>query len=548
MSTSIPTRTRNISKYAGALLATGILNTGVRSEADAALALLGGYVENRSVPLKTSAIVGLGLAYAGSHREDLLALLLPLVVDDTQNMEIASLAALASGFIGDLQLDTKWTRLMGLGLALLYLGQKAAIDTLKAIPHQISKQDALQAFSTLGVGLLAMGEDTGAEVRLHTLHHLMHYGELVICKMVPLALGLISAPNLALSLSKYNYDQDLAVAFDAIFTMGLTGAGTNNARLAQMLLQLAGYRHKEPDCLSTGAISLNPFFRDYTVTSRTAVAGLLATLTAFTNAKSCVNKYHWLPFFLTPAMYQWPTSSRCFLWLCSLTLPNKRVSLTVASFFLSRISYEEPACASCFPEPLGNQLPRTGSVPLRTSTPCLASCSWPALYSIPPHPLPRPPILNAANVRRISQPRRPYALWQTLRGAGADAPSALFACAGTKGTPPHSKRARLAGKYQAPADSPSHCGPAARGPAYLRTHPPSRQRLRASNLPLSPSLSAARTRAATRTPTCLTPPLPPSLRLARPLCPALPLLLALPLYALRTSHAIPAFLPLHARA
>jgi 26S proteasome regulatory subunit N1 len=43
---------------AGALLATGILNSGVRTEADAALALLGDYVGNKSVILKTSAIIG----------------------------------------------------------------------------------------------------------------------------------------------------------------------------------------------------------------------------------------------------------------------------------------------------------------------------------------------------------------------------------------------------------------------------------------------------------------------------------------------------------
>ena len=80
-------------------MATGILNTGVRTEADAAMALLAEYVENKSVPLKISAIVGLGLAYAGSVREDLQALLLPLVGDDSVSMEIASLAALSLGFI-----------------------------------------------------------------------------------------------------------------------------------------------------------------------------------------------------------------------------------------------------------------------------------------------------------------------------------------------------------------------------------------------------------------------------------------------------------------
>lgn len=128
---------------AGALLATGILNSGVRTEADAALALLGEYVENKSVPLKTSAITGLGLAYAGSQREDVLQLLLPYVADETLSMETASLTSLALGliFVGsangeiastilqtlmereDKQLDEKWARYMVLGLALLYLGK-----------------------------------------------------------------------------------------------------------------------------------------------------------------------------------------------------------------------------------------------------------------------------------------------------------------------------------------------------------------------------------------------------------------------------------------
>ena len=124
-------------------MATGILNCGIRTEADAAIALLSEHVENKSVPLKTSAIIGLGLAYAGAQREDVMALLLPFVADDGVSMEIASLAALALGFIfvgsgngeiastilqtlmerGDKQLDEKWARFMVLGLGLLYLGR-----------------------------------------------------------------------------------------------------------------------------------------------------------------------------------------------------------------------------------------------------------------------------------------------------------------------------------------------------------------------------------------------------------------------------------------
>ena len=131
----------------------------------------------------------------------------------------------------------------------------------------------------------------------------MHYGEPVIRKAIPLALGLLSASNPQLpildTLSKYSHDNDLQVALNAIFAMGIVGAGTNNARLAQMLRQLAGYYHKEPDCLfivriaqglvhmGKGTISINPFFMDRQIMSRTAVAGLLATITAFIDAKAC---------------------------------------------------------------------------------------------------------------------------------------------------------------------------------------------------------------------------------------------------------------------
>jgi 26S proteasome regulatory subunit N1 len=131
----------------------------------------------------------------------------------------------------------------------------------------------------------------------------MHYGEPVIRKTVPLAIGLVSASNPVLpildTLSKYSHDNDLQVALNAIFAMGLVGAGSNNARLAQMLRQLAGYYHKEPDCLfmvriaqglvhmGKGTVTINPFFCDRNIMSRPAVAGLLATLTAFTDAKGC---------------------------------------------------------------------------------------------------------------------------------------------------------------------------------------------------------------------------------------------------------------------
>ncbi|KAF9561442.1 26S proteasome regulatory complex, non-ATPase subcomplex, Rpn1 subunit [Agrocybe pediades] len=381
---------------AGALFATGMLNCGVRTEADFALNLLSEYTENNSVPLKTSSFMGLALAYVGTHRVDILPLLLHYIVDESVSMEISSLAALALGFVfvgskngdvsdsilqtmmekaerGDKSLDEKWAKFMALGLGLLYLGQQdasdATIETLKAIDHPISKSaqilveacsfagtgnvlriqsmlhhcdehvnatdgkkdendkkdepkkdDTFQAFAVIAIALIAMGEDIGAEMSLRQFNHLMHYGDPIIRKAVPLAIGLVSTSNPQLpildTLSKYSHDNDLQVAQNAIFAMGLVGAGTNNARLAQMLRQLAGYYQKEPDSLfmvriaqglvhmGKGTIGLNPFFSDRSILSRPATAGLLAVLTAFIDAKAFIfDKYHWLLFLITPAMY-----------------------------------------------------------------------------------------------------------------------------------------------------------------------------------------------------------------------------------------------------
>ena len=153
----------------------------VRTEIDAPLALLGDYLTNKSVPLKTSAIMGLAFAYTGTHREDILELLGGILEDDSATMEIASLAALAIGFVfvgsangdasgtisqaimdrferQDKSLDEKWARFMAVGLGLIFLGVQsesdATIEFLKAVDHPFSKtaQIVVEACSFAGTG------------------------------------------------------------------------------------------------------------------------------------------------------------------------------------------------------------------------------------------------------------------------------------------------------------------------------------------------------------------------------------------------------------
>lgn len=371
---------------AGALLAIGIVNSGVRIDSEPALALLGDEEKlNHKNPLiRVAAIMGLGLAYAGSNQESLMELLLPIVVDTSLDMQISAMAALSLGmiFVGSSnsdvtegiiqtfldddrkpQLKDKWTRFMALGLGLLYFGRQEEVDvileTLKAIDHPMSKptsvlaeicawagtgtvlklqellhicndhieeaddkkgDELLQAYAVLGLGLVAMGEEVGQEMVLRQFGHLMHYGEANIRKAVPLAMGLLSPSNPQMkvydTLSRYSHDNDNDVAINAIFAMGLLGAGTNNARLAQLLRQLASYYHRDQDSLfmvriaqgllhmGKGTLSISPFHTDRQVLSRVSAAGLLAVLVAMIDAKQFIaDKHHYLLYYLVTAMH-----------------------------------------------------------------------------------------------------------------------------------------------------------------------------------------------------------------------------------------------------
>lgn len=391
---------------AGAMLAVGILNSGVRDPGEPAMALLSdeNILNNKSNDVRVSAVMGLGLAYAGTQKEELLESLLPYVADTSLDMQMSAMAALSLGqiFVGSAnsdisetivqtffdedrasQLKDKWTRFMALGLALLYFGRQEEVDviseTLEAVDQPMSKpssllcqvcawagtgtvlkiqellhvcnehieepptsesngptnsttdddeaqkkldaEDAglLQSYGVLGLSLVAMGEEIGTDMILRQFAHLMHYGEPNIRRAVPLAMGLISPSNPQMkiydTLSRYTHDNDNDVAVNAIFAMGLVGAGTNNARLAQLLRQLASYYSRDPNSLfmvriaqallhmAKGTMSLNPYHTDRAVLSRVSAASLLTVLLASIDSKSFIlADAHYLLYYLVPAM------------------------------------------------------------------------------------------------------------------------------------------------------------------------------------------------------------------------------------------------------
>uniref|UniRef100_A0A2K6QJ58 26S proteasome non-ATPase regulatory subunit 2 n=1 Tax=Rhinopithecus roxellana TaxID=61622 RepID=A0A2K6QJ58_RHIRO len=122
----------------GALLACGTVNSGVRNECGPALGLN---------TMRLSSIFGLGLAYAGSNREDVLTLLLPVMGDSKSSMEVAGVTALVSGKMAvgvtstilqtimeksEAELKDTYTRWLPLGLGLNHLGRGEAIEAILA--------------------------------------------------------------------------------------------------------------------------------------------------------------------------------------------------------------------------------------------------------------------------------------------------------------------------------------------------------------------------------------------------------------------------------
>lgn len=367
---------------AGALLAVGIVASGIVDEVDPAFAILSDYVSKDDPAIRTSAMLGLGIAYAGRAKEDLLELLLPTVMDPDVPIETAGIAALAVGLtcVGtaageaveailqsmmvrpETELTAPGGRLMALALGLLFLGRQEAVEATaevaRTLPERASAflyttleicayagtgdvlkvqqllatcsehieveegegwKAAHQAVASMGLGLIAAGEDLGAQMAHRALEHLLQYGEPSVRRGVPLALALLNVSNpeveIVDTLSRLSHDTDAEVAMNATVGLGLVGAGTNNARLAGLLRNLSSYYFKDPTLLflvrvsqglvnaGKGLVTLSPLHAGSSALSRPALAGLLVVLFSCLDMKSTLaGKQHYLLYCLATAV------------------------------------------------------------------------------------------------------------------------------------------------------------------------------------------------------------------------------------------------------
>jgi len=287
-----------------------------------------------------------------------IALSLGLVHVGTCDPELTELFVMSLMERSGEDLTSPYARYLCLALGLLYLGKPEAaevpLETLKVISGVMGKYAALtvetcayvgsgnvlqiqkllavcgehleekenlhQAVAVLGIALVAGRETIGAQMVVRSFDHLLQYGDTNIRRAVPLALGILSLskpdPSITDTLSKFSHDHDSDTAMGAIFALGLIGAGTNNARIAQMLRGLASYYHKDANTLfvvraaqallhmGKGTMTLNPYHADNFLLRSGAMAGLLVTIhTCFDFKGLLLGQAHYMLYSLVLAMH-----------------------------------------------------------------------------------------------------------------------------------------------------------------------------------------------------------------------------------------------------
>ncbi|KAI3887665.1 hypothetical protein MKW92_033707 [Papaver armeniacum] len=271
----------------------GIVNSSVKHECDPIMALLSDYVNKED-----------------STNEQIYQQLSPTLGDSSAPLDVIAFTAISLGLV------------LYIILALMdrseaELGRKqesveATSEVSKTFHEKIRKYCDMTLLScethlgpaVIGIAMIAMAEELGLDMAIRSLEHMLQYGEQSTRRAVALALGLfcISNPkvNVMDTLSRLSHDADSEVAMAAIISLGLIGAGTNNATPASYfaygLLKVSYiwgrvYSHFRLTMLSG---SCSP---------RRRFAGLIIMLHTCIDMKTFIlGKYHYVLYFLDLAM------------------------------------------------------------------------------------------------------------------------------------------------------------------------------------------------------------------------------------------------------
>jgi len=347
-------------EHIGGILGLGLAYAGSQKEpvAEVVLPFLEG---GTAAHLDTAAIASLtmGLVFVGSGRDDVAAKIVAMLVGRRPPAQAPAADADAGAAAADVQVAEPMERLACAGLALLYLNrgelsanaatelQKLpeglkdfALVTLEAAayagtgnvlkaqqflrrclePLEAAQEGSLlQASAVLGFALVGMSEDVGTSMSMRSLKTLLQYGDTSVRKAVPLAMGSmhVSNPDVGVvdALGRLTHDANSDVAASAVFALGLVGAGTNNARVAQMLRQLTLFYSKDAGLLfviriaqgllhmGKGLMTLSPIHSDSRLLKPASLAGLVTILYTMLDHRSLIlGRHHYLLYVLVAAM------------------------------------------------------------------------------------------------------------------------------------------------------------------------------------------------------------------------------------------------------
>lgn len=390
---------------AGAHLALGIAMCGVKNPFDPALGLLSEHVTAPQKEVVIGTVLGLGYAYAGTRKEEVKELLVPILADGDQMLEVQCMTAYALALVfagsadGDISetmmhclieipeknLTETCVRFLILALGCVFLGCQEAADALldatqalspliqryteivvrsctfaatgnvvviQKFFHTIAEADEApeeenadenqqneeishtpqplnyKAAAVLGIGLVAIGEDLGMDMAKRAIIHALLADTVSKDKnsmtgrhAVPLVYALLSASNSNMAvvetLNRLAHDSDITTATNAILAMGLVSAGSNNARVAGKLRNLASYYQKEKFAstlfvvrlaqglcaMGKGHLTISPLQNDRTIVCTSALMGLVSFLhCALDLDQTILDKYHYMFFSLTPSI------------------------------------------------------------------------------------------------------------------------------------------------------------------------------------------------------------------------------------------------------
>lgn len=242
-------------KRAGYNIGVGIISSGVRDENNIAFAMLSEQLQDRNLTVKTSALFGLGLAYAGSQNDDLNQPLLEVLEDFSFGFEASAFTSLSFGLaflgsgndevIGNLisiliarndggkgkLMESPYLVLYILGMGLALLGQQKDADLMieatqleefplemrmfiktlltacayagsgnvvkvQELMHLVAMtkdeiNPKVQSVAVIGISIIALGEETGMEMIVRSFNHFLQYGDVSVKKSVSLALSLL---------------------------------------------------------------------------------------------------------------------------------------------------------------------------------------------------------------------------------------------------------------------------------------------------------------------------------------------------------------------